>query len=545
MTWPSRSSLWEDSIIEGGIATPTNASEATPSTSVSVRPGVGMLALFPSMKYKPWYALGELVDNAIQSYRTNKVALERVHPSYQLRVEIEVTGDSIIVRDNAAGIPAADIPRAFAPAQPPPDSTGLSQFGIGMKSAACWYARRFRVETSALGEDTARTVEIDIPRILTTRSDEVEVVVASADPARHGTVVTLQDLNQPAPTGRTLGKIRSYLRSIYRDFLRRGEVELVVHNEALSYREPAVLKAPRWDRPRSAHEVWKKYVDILLGSGGRITGWVGIREKGSTTEAGLSLLYRGKVVVGAGSMAQDSDGSYRPSAIFGRSNSFAYQRIFGELDVSALSVAYSKDDVIWGGDEDSFIESLRDALDAEPLPILRMANGYRKSDHASDVDVDVEAEIQRAVNATATAAAQSLVEPTEPADLDYFDTSVATQPVDGKDVDLPIAARLALPRTHGITANFEVVNEPFESKLIRIIRKDGAETIQVNRAAPFMRSFATLPDGDIEPILRLCMAIALAEIEVRSAPHGPASALRAALNRLLEGPLSQRIANTS
>ncbi|KUL31259.1 ATP-binding protein [Actinoplanes awajinensis] len=499
-----------------------------------------MLALFPSMKYKAWYALGELVDNAIQSYRANKDALQSLYPAFRLRIEIQVVNDSIIVRDNAAGIRAADIPRAFAPAQPPPDRTGLSQFGIGMKSAACWYARKFTVQTSALGESTQRVVEIDIPKILETRSDEVRVEVFPADPRTHGTIVTLHHLNQPTPTGRTLGKIRSYLGSIYRSFLRSGEIELIVHNEALAYREPTILAAPRWDTPKGPVEVWKKDIDVLLGSGRQITGWVAIREKGSTIEAGLSLLYRGKVVVGAGSMAKDTEGSYRPDSIFGRSNSFAYQRIFGELDVSELGVAYSKDDVIWGGDEDAFIESLHDALDAEPLPLLRMANGFRKSEHGRE-EIDVEAEVQRAVNASASAAAQSLTAPSQRDDIARLDLPMQRAVSNGNEPDRPISAEIVIPQSFGVSARFEVVNEPFDTSLIRIVREDGTEVIRVNRAAPFMRSFASLPDGDIEPILRLCLAVALAEIQARNAPQGRASTLRTALNKLLEGPLSQRI----
>jgi hypothetical protein len=497
-----------------------------------------MLALFPSMKYKAWYALGELVDNAIQSYRANRDALHQAHPGYRLRVEIEIHGESIIVRDNAAGIRADDIPRAFAPAQPPPDSSGLAQFGIGMKSAACWYARRFSVETSAIGEDTERTVEINIPIILETRSDNVDVRVKPASRQAHGTTVTLQELNQPAPTGRTLGKIRSYLGSIYRSFLRTGEVELIVHNQQLNYREPTLLTAPRWDKPNGPIEVWRKDVDVMLGSGRRVTGWVGIREKGSTSEAGLALLYRGKVVVGAGSMAQDADGSFRPTNIFGQSNSFAYQRIFGELDVSELGVAYSKDDVIWGGDEESFLTSLKDALDAEPLPVIRMANSYRKSDHSRDVNV--EAEIQRAVNATASAAAQTFDQ--SPATDDEYSGS---RPIRVSGVDKtekpPISALLPIPSALGLSARFEVVTEPFETKLIRIVKDQDVDVVKVNRSAPFMRSFASLPEGDIEPILRLCLAIALAEIQARGTPHGRVSMLRSALNKLLEGPLAQRI----
>ncbi len=34
------------------------------SDNVSIRPGVRMLGLFPHMRYREWYAIGELVDNS-------------------------------------------------------------------------------------------------------------------------------------------------------------------------------------------------------------------------------------------------------------------------------------------------------------------------------------------------------------------------------------------------------------------------------------------------------------------------------------------------
>lgn len=502
---------------------------------VSVRPGVGMLALFPSMKYKAWYALGELVDNAIQSYLSNRAKLHGLYDSYKLRVEIEIESDRITVSDNAAGIERSDIARAFAPAQPPPDRGGLSQYGIGMKSAACWYAKKFTVRTSSLGDPVLRSVEIDIPSIVSTQSDQVDVATSQASAESHGTVVVLQNLNQPAPTGRTLGKIRSYLGSIYRGFIRNGELELVVGGQIISYSEPAILIAPRWNDASSSQVRWRKDVDILLPrSGRRIRGWAAIREKGSTTEAGLALLYRGKVVMGAGSMANDTEGSYRPDNIFGRSNSFAYQRLFGEIDVSSLSVAYSKDDVVWSGEEEDFVEALAAELDAEPLPLIKMANGYRKSDHAKDFDAATE--VRKAVAAAASAVKGSSRSPT-------VDGTVSRQPAKlaAASSTPPISAEIEVPELGDRRVRLTVVTERFESRLLRIVQEGEFETIRVNRAAPFMLSFVTLPNGDVEPLLRLCLAIGLAEIQSRVDGVSDASAVRSRLNQILEGPLSTRM----
>src|SRR5262245_42704022 len=133
---------------------------------VNIRPGVTVLSVLRHLNYTPWFALAEFVDNAIQSALDRRDRLlEADGPEYQLRVDVEISphdGGRIAIRDNAAGIAAGDFPRAFRPAQLPPDRSGLCEFGMGMKSAACWFAPQWSARTTALGEPAERTVAFDI-----------------------------------------------------------------------------------------------------------------------------------------------------------------------------------------------------------------------------------------------------------------------------------------------------------------------------------------------------------------------------------------------
>src|SRR5581483_10922510 len=118
------------------------------TTRINIRPEVSILSVLRHLNYKPWFALAEFVDNAIQSFLTNHQALQSLHGANpQLRVDITLEPDApgrLTIRDNAAGIAEADYPRAFKPAEVPPDRSGLSEFGMGMKSAACWLARHWK-----------------------------------------------------------------------------------------------------------------------------------------------------------------------------------------------------------------------------------------------------------------------------------------------------------------------------------------------------------------------------------------------------------------
>ena len=175
---------------------------------VIIRPGVSVLALFRHLNYKPWFAVAEFVDNSLQSFLGNRPALQSWGTS-SLVVEIELETNPpgrLVVRDNAAGILASDYARAFKPAAPPSDRTGLAEFGIGMKSAACWFSDSWAVRSKGLGERVERSIEFDIPGIVAGNVEEIEPSELPATRNDHFTEITLRRLDQQI-TPKTVGKI--------------------------------------------------------------------------------------------------------------------------------------------------------------------------------------------------------------------------------------------------------------------------------------------------------------------------------------------------
>src|SRR5208283_3562046 len=184
------------------------------SDRVNIRPEVSILSVLKHLNYRPWFALAEFVDNALQSFLSNRDALIAVDGAgAKLRVAVELDASArgrIIVRDNAAGIAERDYARAFKPAEIPTDRTGLSEFGMGMKSAACWFARDWSVRTSALGEPIERSVSFDITAIVLDSQEDLNVTTAAVRPDAHYTEVILSNLHK-APQGKTIKKIKDHL----------------------------------------------------------------------------------------------------------------------------------------------------------------------------------------------------------------------------------------------------------------------------------------------------------------------------------------------
>ncbi len=475
---------------------------------ISIRPGVGMLGLFPHMKYQPWYALSELVDNAIQSYISNRDRLHAIEPEYCLAVSITIDrrdGGLIIVRDNAAGISHTDWERAFRVAEPPADATGLSQFGIGMKAACCWFSREWTLRTSHLGEDVTRTITFDVPKIVAAREESLEVRNDPSAKNVHFTEIRMHNLHR-TPATRTVTKIKEYLGSIYRQFLRNGDVVIYFNGEPVTYVEPPILTAPRYNDKSGPNLQWRKDVDIRLDSGRRVKGFVGIREKGATSQAGLALLYRNKVVTGSG------EDAYKPEDIFGRSNSFRSQRLFGELHMDDFAVTYTKDALVWYDEEDEFIELLRDQLDAEPLPLLKQAENYRAREQVPVPEESANSVLDGIVGAF-SAYEFSLDEgSSRPLDHEYLpvaSTRHDTAPIAGRSIQLSADGEV-----WQVTLQL-IADESVTDWLTVSVPDDHQLSLTVNQAHPFMRNFCELPGQELEPVWRVAIALGLAQEQAR------------------------------
>src|SRR5262249_47229474 len=159
-------------------------------------------------------------------------------------------------------------------------------------------------------------------------------------PSDHYTEIVLTELFRPL-RGRTIGKIKDHLGSIYRVFLRSGLLELTFDGERLSYEEPSVLTAPFFRVPTSEPLSWRTDIDFDFGEGQRVRGFAALRERASTAEAGFALFRRDRLIEGS------RDEAYRPPFIFGAPNSFTYQRLFGELHLEGFEVSHTKDGFQW------------------------------------------------------------------------------------------------------------------------------------------------------------------------------------------------------
>ena len=523
--------------------------------AVSIAPGVSILGVLSNLNYAPWYALAEYVDNALQSAEANSQLLESTQPDFKLRVDISYDdrdGGMISILDNAAGIARSDFGRAFRAAETPPDRSGLSEFGMGMKSASIWFAKNWQVSTTSLGDPHVYTVEFDMQDVLENNLEELRVSSTDASEGEHYTRIELRNLNQFL-RGRTLGKVREHLREIYRGFIRSGTLDLNVAGQKMAFSEPEVLKAADYRHAetsqKSAFIEWRKTIHFDVREQIAVTGWAALRAEGKTNGTGFSLFRRGRVILGTG------DTPYRPSRIFGQGNSYRSQRLIGEFEIEGLPVSHTKDGFQWQGLEEEFHDKLRAILDADPLPLLRQAENYRAREATRAELKRIRQATENTVEAAKTAiptALDGLNSATDPSDLS--DRKIMHPDQSAREPDTAATGVTDVTRsfifTHESrtwTVTVTSGSRPGEGAwLLRHVdinsgTGDVGAQLVLNTSHPFLRQFSLGSSDALESVLRIAVALVVSEAVQTNAGDGETAAqFMRQVNTLLGAELSKR-----
>jgi hypothetical protein len=310
-------------------------------------------------------------------------------------------------------------------------------------------------------------------------------------------------------------------------------LELRFNGEELIYKDPRILNAPYYKEKDGPDRVWRKEIVFDFGDDLRVRGFAALRETANTARAGFSLFRRGRVIQGTG------DEGYRPAYIFGSSNSYRYQRLFGELHLEGFEVSHTKDGFRWDENEQPFLELLREHLDSEELPLLKQAENYRVRAGRTQLA----SAAKQAVSSTTQAMETRLPE--------VLPAVAKAELVDTPAKEAPHKSTLANRcfdisfRGKAWSINVELADDPSESQWLAV--SDTPETrkeprrldIRVSMAHPFMVRFAQTDAEDVEALLRVAAALALAEVLARDSGVRKAGTVRRNVNDILREALAE------
>lgn len=516
---------------------------------LNIRPDTGVYGTYKRLSYEAWTALAEFVDNSTQSYYDNREKLRSTKYWRGLEIQINyyedrVNGDELVIIDNAYGMNYSDFQRAIILDRPPLKTTGRNEFGMGLKAAACWFGNLWSVETTELGSNVKYKAEVDIDNLIKYKNEEIDVEETPANPREHFTIVTIKKLNKKIKGKRIENKIHELLSSIYRADLRTQEIRIFYNGNELKFNEVT----PYVDENG---KTWTKDIDFTIPYKDdeelRVKGFIGIRLPGSPQNAGYTLLRRGRVIVGG------PEKNYRPKEIFGLSNSYRYQRLYGELEMDNWPVTQSKDAFDWSNDdlEAEFIKKL-DELSSEfkekaemirvrqKVKIEDLTEGLKKSFKDNEKIKLIDVKFNDEDKQTSLIQVNES-ENDENSEIDSGDLDESAGLGVEIDINTPFESELLY---NGKTYIFKTILDDSNSHadwiVINSTPEDNKYDVVLNQIHPFFYPF--IQKGDfIILLIRLSYALAISELEafLQQGGYVSPSFIRISMGRVLEALINE------
>lgn len=313
--------------------------------------GPQALNAYSRLSYTMWYALAEFIDNSTQSRLNYESVIDDVLREEGTPLVVEVTYNrlarEITIKDNSIGMTRDDLIASLRIAHPTKDSKGRSKYGMGMKTAACWIGKRWRIATCEWGSGEEWTAEVDVPNVAN-NSAKIPLKRRSVGTDEHYTLITITDLHRSIQQ-RTEENIRGYLGSMYRFDIIDGLIKILYNGEEIPAPEEYDLDTDAQGQPMRLD------LDNVTIGGKKVTGWVGVLRKGGRKFAGFSLFQNRRQI-------QGFPNAWKPRSIFGGvddegANNLVAQRLTGVINLDGFQVSHTKDAILFEGNEEEELET--------------------------------------------------------------------------------------------------------------------------------------------------------------------------------------------
>lgn len=134
-----------------------------------------------------------------------------------------------------------ELQRAVALNKPSSNRSGRCEFGMGLKTAACWFGTTWTIRTKQFGSIRELTAKIHVPDLVKDNTEKIHVEEKPAGKKQHYTHILIEGLYKPI-RGSTPKRITDQLRSMYRADLRSKEIIVSWNAVPVSFEEPTILK---------------------------------------------------------------------------------------------------------------------------------------------------------------------------------------------------------------------------------------------------------------------------------------------------------------
>lgn len=325
------------------------------------------------------HTIAEFIDNAIQSFDDNITEIQRIEHGTICCVDISFEFDErdnvtkYIIKDNAGGIPQERLHDALRMSKKAADTSGLHEYGVGMKTAALWLGHEYTLQTKALNEEFVQEITFNLEEVTSKKLRRLPVKRNPANQKEHYTIITISRPKLNVLNKKDIQGVKKELASIYRNKFRKKTLLLKMQEEIIDFQELAVLYAPFYKNPNEKPREWKVPFDCsIMGGRYKAKGFLALLDKMIVSDNRIVLLRRDRAVVGV----KDND-RYHFQCISGSKATPRDKRVFGEFEIEGFGVFYNKNDIIDRNELNELAKIIASYVQDKCPEFFRQAEGFR------------------------------------------------------------------------------------------------------------------------------------------------------------------------
>ncbi len=280
-------------------------------------------------------ALAEFIDNSLQSYGwpANQKNLEKL----QVDIQIDPEKKDIIIMDYAKGMDIEAIINAFKYVnirRPSERKNSLGTHGIGMKLAANWLSKTWKLETTCRGSKKLLIVNFDLDKFLKDNSGEIPISTGEEDENAHFTKISIKNTDRDCSINYLASKVLPVLKQTYMKCKFLSLTVMYRERDEDKDKELKLDPANHFLQPENEESLTFKEIDFQFEDK-RIQSFFSVMKNGSTTQPGIRLFRCNRLILG------NSIDKNLPREIY-TSTGKERHRLYGELHLDDFNINAEK-----------------------------------------------------------------------------------------------------------------------------------------------------------------------------------------------------------
>ncbi|MDA8778159.1 ATP-binding protein, partial [Candidatus Poseidoniales archaeon] len=258
--------------------------------------GIGvLLSTYTTLNYKWRHAIGELVDNSVDSYLQHT---KEFPEGIDIYIDYDSSAKTLCIADTAYGMNFDDMNRAVQITRNNDHEyfeSGIGRYGLGMKKSATFLGPKWKLISKSKESKLKYTVSVDVKKLAKNNAKKLTIVDAPSN-AKHGTRLEINLAKTMKGTAEQT--VKNHLCEMYKRYMEKDQIRIWWNDDQLEYSQPQIRVSKVGDIDTTWSTDLKFEIQGESGNKHEISGTLYILQTMSHTDSGIQLFNSNRMIIG-------------------------------------------------------------------------------------------------------------------------------------------------------------------------------------------------------------------------------------------------------